>query len=798
MIQIWFKIFFRNLKKNGLNALINISGLTLGLVGLIIVLLYYNEESSYDQWNPNKDEIYKVGHAFSDGQLFDDSTTPEGAKSTEIIPEISDYLVMPSWYNSDLLKAEEKSFYSKKIVLSTANFFEFFPHKLIEGNLDNILNSKNDVVISNKIKKQFFGSKNALGKTIRIGKRDFNVNGVYELSKPSTLEPDAVIFYVQNKDYANNWGAFSNHTYYKVKSGTDIKELEKKLQQVFIDNYYKKEAQESDLTVNEYIEQQGSTPFLEKLSSFRLHSKGDLGPLEGKGNYLFLMIMLALSILIIIISSINFINLSIASGSQRAKEVGVKKTLGISIQNLRFQYAFEIVIQCIISLVFALLIAELILPTFNNYLETSLTLSSVKLIFQVFLLTFCIAIFIGILFAFYMSNFKTITVLKGNFSRNKNMVFFRNGMLGLQFIISGFFLIGGLVVQHQIKYMNSKELGFSGKQVLVVNFADNQDKWKRYQLIKNVFKNDADILGISSSFETPGTDQDFSQDLEYKENIVDTKFIPVDYGNFKMLEIEMKLGRSFSKNFASDSITAIILNETAVNRLGIKEPINTSLNAFGKKYKIIGVVKDYHVNGFDRKIKPIFYVHFNSLSWLKYNLQNVQFKLKPENMQKTITKIEDFWSTELEPGFPFSYHFVDKEFKKTFKKYEQQQTLSAILTIVVIVVALLGLFALATLTIQQRLKEVAIRKTLGASVKEIMFQLLKSFLKIVIISSIILIPIAYYFMQNWLDNFVYRTEMPYIPYILTPIILIVLVFLVVGLKAYNATKIDLIKYLKFE
>lgn len=798
MFQIWFKIFFRNSKKNWLNTLINISGLTLGLVGLIIVLLYYNKENSYDKWNPNKDIIYKVGHAFADGQKFDDSTHPEGAKSTEVIPNIVDYFVMPSWYEKDLLEADNKSVYTTKIVLGTANFFDFFPHPILEGNRKSLLNSKDNIVISKRVKEQLFSKKKALGRSIKIGKKSFIVTGVFKLQKPSTLEPDVIINKKKNTSLLDNWRSFSNHTYYKVKKNTDKNELENKLYQVFVDNSYKKEAENEGLTLREYINQQGSVPFLDRLNGFRLHSKGDLGPLEGKGNYLFLMIMLGLSILIIIISSINFINLSIATGSQRAKEIGVKKTLGISSAILKLQYAFEILFQCIIALLVALLISELILPHFNDYFKTTLSLNNSKLLIQVSVLTLIIALIIGFLYSVYMSNFKVIQVLKGNFSRSKNMVFVRNLMLGLQFVISGFFLIGGLVVYYQVSYMNTKELGFSGDQILVVDFANDANKWKRYQLAKKVLQNDPNILSISTSLETPGTDEDFSQDLVYKDNRVDTKFIPVDYGHLEMLKIKMKNGRSFSKKFASDSLTAMIINETAAKRLGLKDPINKKIKAFDKDFKIIGVVKDYHINGFDKKIRPIFYIHFNAINWLKYNLRTVHFKLKPEHLEKTIAKIERFWNTELEPGFPFSFYFIDKKFEKTHEKYKQQQSLFTILTFVVILVALLGLFALSTLTIQQRLKEVAIRKTLGASVKEIMFQLIRSFIKVICISSIFLIPIGYYFMRIWLDNFEYRIDMPILPYIITPLILIAMVLIVVSLKAYNATKVDLIKYLKFE
>jgi len=798
MTQIWFKLFFRNAKKNWLNTLINISGLTLGLVGLIIVLLYFNEERSYDQWNPHKNLIYKVGHNMSDGQIYDDTTQPEGPKSAEVIPEIIDYFAMPSWYGNDLLVANNKSVYTDKIVSATANFFKFFPHPILTGNSETFLNTKDKIVISETIKTNLFGNKKALGETIKIGKSIYTVSGIFKRQKPSVIAPSVIITNTNNISLENNWDSFSNNTYYKVEKGTNIKDLEVKLLQVFIDNKFKKDAEKAGIPVDNYIDEQGSEPFLERLNGFRLHSKGDLGPLEGKGNYLFLMIMLGLSILIIIISSINFINLSIASASQRAKEVGVKKILGISVLSMKFQYALEIIVQCVIALIFALIISELILPIFNNYLNSSLELNDWELLIQMFALISVIALFIGSLFALYLSNFKTINVLKGNFSRSGNMIFLRNLMLGLQFVVSGFFLIGGLVVFTQVNYMNSKELGFSGEQILVVEFANNHSKWKHYQLAKNVFANDPNIVAISTSLETPGTDEDFSQDIDYKGLKVDTKFIPVDFGHLEMMQTKMVAGRSFSRLFASDTINSIILNETVIKRLGIKEPINKRVYAFGKEYNIIGVVKDYHTNGFDKKIKPIFYMHFSTMSWLKYNLRTAHFKLKADATEKSITKIERFWNTEIEPGYPFSYYFIDKQFEKTYKKYEQQHTLFTILTFVVIFIALLGLFALATLTVQQRLKEVAIRKTLGASVKEIMLQLIKSFIKIVLFASLILIPLTYYFMQNWLDNFVYRVEMPLLPYIITPIILIILVIVVVGVKAFNATKIDLIKYLKFE
>ena len=343
--------------------------------------------------------------------------------------------------------------------------------------------------------------------------------------------------------------------------------------------------------------------------------------------------------------------------------------------------------------------------------------------------------------------------------------------------------------------MGSKDLGFSGEEILVVEFNDSQtSRSKQYNLIRNVFQNNPNIEDISSTFLVPGDDNDISLDVMHKDVVVDIKFIPLDFGHLEMINTKIAKGRYFSKDFASDTINSVIFNETAVKRLGIaNDPLNKEVEINEKKFKIVGVVEDYHIEGLDKEIRPAFFMYYTGFNWIRGAMSTVQFKIKEGKKQEALAEIERFWTTELEPGYPFSFYYLDQYYSKTHDIYKKQQTLFFILTLVVIFIALLGLFALATLTIQQRLKEVAIRKTLGASVKEIIVQLVKSFIKITGIAVIILLPIAYYLMQNWLDNFAYRIDMPWWPFIVAPIILLILVFVVVVIKAFNATKVDLIK-----
>jgi len=354
--------------------------------------------------------------------------------------------------------------------------------------------------------------------------------------------------------------------------------------------------------------------------------------------------------------------------------------------------------------------------------------------------------------------------------------------------------------------MIHKDLGFKGEQVIIIPINKYANRFKKYELAKNELTKHSNIESITSNSFTIGGGSASSTNVDYKDILVQANANAIDFNYFDVMNIKILKGRGIEESKASDTIKNILINESLAKAFNIYDnPIGKKINIGfggedndGKNLTVIGMVKDYHSRGLDRKIPPTFFMHWNSFDWMKRNFTMMQLKINPENIQETLKYIEHYWSENVEQGYPFNPTFVNKRFAKTYKKYQNQQTLFLILTSVVILVSLLGLFALATLTIQQRLKEVAIRKTLGSSVKEIMFQLIKSFLKITLIASVILIPIAYYFIQNWLENFVYRIDMPVLPFIVTPIILTILVFVIVGLKAFNATKVDLIQYLKHE
>ncbi|WBX74933.1 ABC transporter permease [Tenacibaculum ovolyticum] len=805
MLQTWFKIFFRNSLKNWLNLVVNILGLTMGFAGLLLVLLYFNDEQSYNTNNINSNEIYRVIHKMSNGNIWDGSTNVEGAKYKEDIPEINDFYLSKGWTESSVVKIGGKAFFIDDVLQGNPNFFDFFPFQITEGSASKFKEARNHLAISEQQAKRLFGETPALGKTIEFFNINFTITTVFKIIGKHYFMPNIIIQF--EKEQTGHWGDFSNNLFVKSDKGSDLEIISKKINDIWYANTIVPKAKKEGILVKEFIEKYGITVvILEPIKDIRLRTIADGAGPEGKGNYQLILIMLSLSILLIIISCVNFINLSIASATQRAKEVGVNKTLGVSKLLLIQQHILEVVFQGIIAFLLSLLLVELVLPSFNSFMNKEISIFNFKLFLKVATLALFISIIIGVIPAIYLSKFKAVEVLKGNVSRSKQGVFARNLMLGLQFLISGFFLTGSIIINKQVNYMMNKDLGFNGNQVVVVPMNEYDNRYKKYQLAKKELTKYPDIEMVTSNSFTIGGGSDSSTNIDYKEISLEVNANAIDFNYLDVMNIKVVKGRGLKENRASDTIKNILINETLAKAFNIyDDPIGKKINLGfgaddndGKKMNVIGVVKDYHSRGLDSKIPPTFFIHWNNFDWMKNNFWMMQFKIKPGNTQETLKHIENYWKDNVEQGYPFNPSFVNKRFARTYKKYQNQQTLFFILTTLVIIISLLGLFALATLTIQQRLKEVAIRKTLGASVKEIMYELIKSFLKITIISSIILIPVAYYFMQNWLNNFAYRIEMPVLPYIITPIILIILVFVVVGLKAYRATKIDLIKYLKFE
>jgi putative ABC transport system permease protein len=808
MLKNWLKIAFINYRKNWLSTIINILGLSVGLCVFLLIFIHWQDEKSYEQWVPNKENIYLVENHLSSFGDMSQSSYPELYVSKEKFPEIEDYTIANiwSWYKTRLIAGENSSYSSVGQVSS--QFFEFFPLETVAGNIKNALTDKSQMALSETTAKQLFGDdyKNSIGKTVKKDQNGnvYTVSLIYKLPKEnSVFKADYLILENQPKD-DDQWMSYSFFGLFKVKPGTDIQKLEEKLskQQQYHEEILSKKW-------GAIVDKKNPTKvFLTPITKMKLEAKGDG---INKGDKKSLKILLGLSALILLLSGINLINLKTAQAAQRAKEVGVRKVVGSSKRNLVIQFLIETFIICFVAYLVAFALVELLLPSFNQYLNKEIKLNDPNIFIYSAILLFIFTFISGIIPAVYLANFKPINTLKGNFSRSKQGVWLRNFILTLQLVISSFFIICSLIIHLQVKFMMKKELGFKGNQVVQIDFKKtnyNEKDYdvKKYELLRNEIRKIPGVVATTGSVQSLGMGLRNASSAKYATDT--TKVVNnvalggMEENYFKFYNMKIVAGRDLDWRKASDTISGTVINETFAKKMGW-----SNQEALGKeiipgwedkkKYKILGVVKDFYYGGVDKPIEAASFYNYQR-NWSKNSMTNLQIKIDANDINGTLERIKEFWTTKAEPGYPYDFEFVDKQFAKTFEKFQKQQTLFTTLNIVVLVVALLGLFALSSLLIEQKLKDVAIKKTLGADERTIIWDLIKRFLLICVVAVLISMPFGYYAMNEWLKDFAYRIDMPAWPYVLSMILLLILTFVVVSFKAYRATKINLVKYLKYE
>jgi len=804
MLQNWLKIAFINYKKNWLSTLINLFGLTIGLTGFMLILMHWNDEESYEKWNPKKDDIFAFQtYNKADNSYGNNISYPMAERAVKVIPEVKDYVLFSGSGMGYKMTTKNKTVYQQDGMAASEHFFNFFPFKLVAGSYKDALKSGTSMAISTTAAKNLFGKTNVAGETVKINTTSFVVTAVYDLPKEnSQINPEFVITpSEQLKNDKDQWGNFNYGCFFMLKKGTDQEALQQKFYKDIFEYRAKLNNEGSGVTVQKYLELYGPTGSLfTPLDKIKLHAKASW---FGTGDFKTMMILFTLSVLIVVLSAINFINLKTAQASQRAKEIGVRKAIGSTKLKLVLQFLLETFLICFASYILALALTELLLPSFNKFYEKEIVMNDWHIYFYSFVMVLAVTLISGLIPATYLANFKAIETLKGNFARSKHGVWLRNGILTLQLIISSFFIIGGLIVNSQVKYMMNKDLGYNGKQILTVIFSENVEKpWLKYERIKNEMRKIQGVDAVSYGEAVPGSGRYSNSNMDYMDKSIYAQHGSMDYDYLQFMNVKLKKGRWLNPNLASDTITNVLVNEAFVRKFGwtddqaLKNEFKPGFDY--KPYHIVGIVKDFNVQSLKNEVEPIVFFHYRETEWKRYNVYNVQLKIKPDDIDGTVKRIKTYWQNNVEQGYPFESFFIDQKFAKTFEKYQKQQTLFTILNAMVLMVALLGLFALSSLMIEQKLKDVAIRKTLGASDGTLIVGLTKQFLWITLIAVLISIPISYYLMNEWLKDFAYRIDMPVFPFVLSLILLLFLTFAVVSIKAYKATRVNLVKYLKYE
>ncbi|RZJ53384.1 MAG: ABC transporter permease [Flavobacterium sp.] len=803
MLKNWIHIFIYHIKNNKLFTALNVLGLSIGIAGLIFAILYWNNEHSYDQWNPEKDKIYSVLNNIHGGNIWTASPPAIGPELKAVSSDLESYCYFDTNYSKEIISYNGKIELVNKILSAQSNFFSFFPFRFIYGNGKTAIQDRNSIALSQETASRLFGTENPMGKLVKYANEIFTVRGVYVIEDNSSVMPEAVTTILEDKlkkqdaQWSFSWGLIL-----KLKNRNVTNTIIKNLDNIYFEKNLKASAKEEGLTVEDFIKKYGKpvTSSLLPMPEARLYHGNWPFP-EGTGNLQYLLILMGLSILILLLSIVNYINMATANAIKRAKEVGVRKITGAAKGQIIAQFVFETALITVFSVFLALVFVEILLPFYNSFLNKNLLLVSSQFYIQLILITILVIFVSGFLPALYISNFEVLKVLKGNYSRSKKGIWLRNGMLVLQFAIAAFFIIGSFIVSKQVNFMASKDLGFKGAQVLDITFKPKKtnNQYERYKTIKQEMLKTKGVEAVSTALFSIGSSENSWSGLTYKNNKqILIQEMPIDFEILDLLGIKIAKGRNLSPDFSSDTISSILLNESAVKVIHEKQPLNKIIDWQNKKFKVVGIVKNFSYWGFENDIPPMIFFHPATRSEIKNDVRHIYVKVSPENIPQTIGEINNFWSKKVDSEYPFEYSFVDKNYARTYSKYEDQRNLFALLNAIVILIAIFGLFALASFSMERRLREIAIRKTLGADTNILLKDLSKQYVFFCIIGFLIGIVPAYLLLHKWLENFAFRIEVPVLPFIIALVSLLFLTLTIVLAKAYQVTKVDVLKHLKYE
>jgi putative ABC transport system permease protein len=816
MISNYLKIAWRNLKRNSLFSLVNVFGLSIGLACCLLIAVYVYNETHYDSYHKNLSRLYQLATVFiRDGSEENSPNTPApmAAAMQREFPEIEKRARLMKLFDEDktLLQYqadndEPRSFYETNGYMADSTWFQLFTYDFIEGQPATALDGPNTVVLSEEIAKKLFGNQPALNKTIRIssntnGDTSFTVTGVFRPArKPSQIDARFFLSFRgaemermirRQTDMVNN-NMFN--TFFLLAPNANAESLQSKFP-AFLEKYVAK-----DMKIYSMYRKQ----FLVAVKDMHLHSgmKADISPV---GSTTSLYILGSIALFILLIACINFMNLSTARSSKRSAEVGVRKVLGAEKRSLIFQFLGESVLLSLIAFFVAIMLAILVLPAFTFISGENLDINVHDhgfLFAGFFLLSLVTGLFAGSYPAVYLSSFRPVHVLKGRITNSLSVAALRKGLVIFQFIISIVLIIASLVISNQMTYMRTKDLGFSDDQQIVIPLRSGVSK-AIYTSFKNELSRNKAVAAVGACLYYPGimnpSDIHLRQEGRTQEDAKDVFINTVDDNFLQTLDIRPVAGRLFSASFRSDTGNRIILNEEAIKQLGFSSASGAVGNNLlfqwrgeTMRFPIIGVVKDFHFQDLRVPISPYGFFLNNSSS---YNY--IVVHSRTSNLSSLLQSLGNTWH-QLNPNEPFEYSLLDDDFQKNYEAETKLQGMVDSFTVIAIFISCLGLFGLATFSAEQRIKEVGIRKVLGASITNIVALLSRDFLYLVMIALVIASPIAWWVMSKWLQDFAYRTGISWWVFVLTGIAALMIALLTVSMQAIKAAATNPVKNLRTE
>jgi putative ABC transport system permease protein len=809
MIRNYLKIAIRNLVKHKFISFINLFGLTVGLTCCFLILVYILHELSYDKYNKNAENIYRVERTFLNPETGNKSlelgsiAPPFAPLLVNDFKEIKTLTRLLSSGNTSF-KYEEKIFNEQNVFFADENLFHVFNVNVVKGNPSKALNDPYSVMLTVEMAKKYFGNDDPLNKMIMLDNQlTCKVTGVYKAFPANAhLHPAVMISFNTLKDSAvygeeglrTNWGNNSFLTYIELPDNYDPKKLETQLPA--FQNRHIKEGNDNKFKPSDW-----SKLTLKKLTDIHLYSHTDYEA-EENGDIKRVYIFSAIALFILLIACINYMNLSTARSVLRAKEIGVRKVVGARRRELIAQFLSESVLLSCVAALLAFGLLWLVLPWLNKLSGQTLTIHTLlkwKIILSVLMVPFLVGILSGIYPAMFLSSFQPIKVLKGFMKVGGVNISFRKVLVVAQFSISIILIIATAIAFQQLRYIQNKSLGFDKNHVINFSYASALNN--SFESFKNELLSNTSVQSVSRSSRIPGgrlldaMGSQINNGDSLAPTKADIKFVVVDEGFVPTFGLKPVAGRNFSKQFGMDT-AAFLINEAATRALGLKsinEAIGKQFQYGGRKGQLAGVINDFHFESLHQRILPMVFFMPTGTG----GFGNLSIKIAGNNIPGALAHIESIWKKYL-PDIPYDYSFLDNRFERLYESEQRQKTIFTTFACIAIFIACLGLFGLSAFAISQRIKEIGIRKVLGANAGNIVGLLSKDFLKLVAMAAVIAFPIAWYAMHKWLEDFAYRISIPWWVFVLAGVLAAIIAFITISFQAIKAAMTNPVENLRTE
>lgn len=807
MIKSFLLIAYRNLVKNRIYTAINILGLTLGLTCCLLIFLQVKDELGYDQNWKNADRIYRIAlERIYPDHINKYAIIPDGFAEVfkDEIPEVEDATRLFTFGDFTSTIQVDEDFYEEKLVaFADSNFFEIFPIRFLAGDIQSAMYKTQSVVLSERSALRFFDTTDLIGKTIKINGQDLEIRGVMEDLPESTHFAFEILISTAGQPFNRgpSYTSFSAMTYVRLNENSSPEKVE-----MLIPDLVKKYAagqieQGTGVNYEDYIAAgNGYIYTLQPLKDIHLNSNLQ-AEMKPNGDIRFIYIFISIAVFILLIASVNFINLATARSAERAKEVGVRKAMGSDRSQLIFQFLFEAAILVLISMAFAIVLASIALPYFNDLAQKNLSLSLSKIVELIPWLVgmgIFVALVAGYYPAFLISKMPAVQIMKGKLSSSQRGSFLRNALVVFQFSISIMLIAGTLIIREQMGFIQSKNLGFQRQNLVVIDRFGNLENPETFR--KEVMKIPG-VLQAGGTSTMPGQAFFGAQfTAEGKSEVLTGKGFVADDFFLKAMGIQLSDGRMFGEEF-QDS-TSILLNNAAVHAFGLDSPLGSRIysqaNVNGQDvniaYTVVGVVEDFHFESLHLPITPL--AIFSNESAIGFQ-SFLAVSISDENPQKVLQEIEILWKNFGQKQ-PFAYSFLENNLNRLYLGELVSGKILTSFSILAILIACIGLFGLAAYIAYQRTKEIGVRKVLGASTSSLVWMLTTNFSKLVLLAFLIGSPIAYFAMSQWLETFAYQTELNVWIFLVAGILTLGIALLTVSYQAFSAARTNPVKSLKSE